>query len=54
MEYKHNRYRASGFMEPSLIEDCPIRCMLVTLSVKQRRLDVEIDGQIRKLNRDWT
>lgn len=52
-EYKNNRYRCSGFMEPRLINDCPIRSMLVTLSVKRRRWDVEFDGLMKKVNRDW-
>jgi hypothetical protein len=52
-EYKSYRYKASGFMEPRLINDYPIRNMLVTLSVKRRRWDVEIDGQQKKVCRDW-
>ncbi len=52
-EYKSYRYKCSGFMEPRLIKDCPIRSMLVTLSVKRRRWDVEIDGQMKKVSRDW-
>ncbi|WP_221932553.1 hypothetical protein [Carboxylicivirga sp. M1479] len=40
-------------MEPRLINDCPIRSMLVTLSVKRRRWDVEIDGQMKKVSRNW-
>jgi len=53
-EYKNQRFKSSGFMEPRLINDCPIRSMLVTLSVKRRRWDVEIDGQMKKVSRDWT
>lgn len=52
-EYKTNKYKCSGFMESRLITDCPIRSMLVTLSVKRRRWDVEIDGQMKKVSRDW-
>ena len=52
-EYKSYRYKCSGFMEPRLINDCPIRSMLVTLSVKRRRWDVEINGQMKKVSRDW-
>ena len=52
-EYKNYKYKRSGFMEPRLINDCPIRSMLVTLSVKRRRWDVEIDGQMKKVSRDW-
>ena len=52
-EYKGFKYKSSGFMEPRLINDCPIRSMLVTLSVKRRRWDVEIDGQMKKVSRDW-
>jgi len=51
-QYKPNKYKCSGFMEPRLINDCPIRSMLVTLSVKRRRWDVEIDGQQKKVSRD--
>ncbi len=53
-EYKSYHYKASGFMEPKLINDCPIRSMLVTLSVKRRRWDVEIQGQNKKVSRDWS
>ena len=52
-EYKTYKFKASGFMEPRLINDYPIRNMLVTLSVKRRRWDVEIDGQMKKVSRDW-
>ena len=52
-EYKNHKYKNSGFMEPRLINDCPIRSMLVTLSVKRRRWDVEIDRQMKKVSRDW-
>lgn len=52
-QYKTFRYKASGFMEPRLIKDYPIRSMLVTLSVKRRRWDVEIEGQMSKVSRDW-
>jgi hypothetical protein len=52
-EYKHYKYKASGFMEPRLINDYPIRNMLVTLSVKRRRWDVEIEGEVKKISRDW-
>jgi hypothetical protein len=53
-EYKTYRYKASGFMEARQINDYPIRNMLVTLSVKRRRWDVEIDGKIKKVSRDWS
>lgn len=52
-EYKAHKYKSSGFMESRLINDYPIRNMLVTLSVKRRRWDVEIDGQTKKVTRDW-
>ncbi len=52
-EYKNYVYKSSGFMEPRLINDCPIRSMLVTLNVKRRRWDVEIEGQKKKVSRDW-
>ncbi|MCT4645981.1 MAG: hypothetical protein N4A74_13430, partial [Carboxylicivirga sp.] len=53
-QYKNNRYKNSGFMESRLINDCPIRSMLVTLSVKRRRWDVEINGKMKKVSRDWS
>jgi len=53
-EYKGHIYKASGFMEPRLINDYPIRNMLVTLHVKRRRWDVEINGQVKKISRDWS
>lgn len=52
-EYKHLKYKSSGFMDPRLIKDSPIRSMLVTLSIKRRRWDVEIDGKKKKVGRDW-
>lgn len=51
-EYKTHTYKASGFMEPRLIEDYPIRNMTVTLSVKRRRWDVLVDEKIIKVTRD--
>ena len=52
-EYKNYQYKASGFMVPREINDYPIRSMLVTLSVKRRRWDVIIDGETKKVSRDW-
>ena len=52
-EYKETTYKASGFMEPRVIEDYPIRNMLVSLSIKRRRWDVHQDNNIIKLSRDW-
>ena len=51
-EYKTHTYKASGFMEPRLIEDYPIRNMTVTLSVKRRRWDVLVDEKTIKVTRD--
>lgn len=51
-KYKNYTYKASGFMEPRLIEDYPIRNMMVTLSVRRRRMDVIIDGHTTKITRD--
>jgi hypothetical protein len=51
-EYETHIYKASGFMEPRLIEDYPIRNMTVTLSVKRRRWDVLVDGKNLKVTRD--
>ncbi len=53
-EYTAHIYKASGFMEPRLIEDYPIRNMIVTLSVKRRRWDVLFDGKTLKVTRDLT
>jgi len=52
-QYKDHQYKASGFMSPRLIEDYPLRSMLVTLSVKRRRWDVLIDGKTTKVSRDF-
>ena len=52
-EYKEDNYKASGFMEPRLIDDYPIRNMLVSLSIKRRRWDVNLNGQVVKISRDW-
>ncbi|WP_439183548.1 hypothetical protein [Carboxylicivirga taeanensis] len=46
-EYKSYGYKCSGFMELSLINDCPFRSMLVTLSIKCRPWNVKKGGQIR-------
>jgi len=53
-EYKTYKYKASGFMVPRLINDYPIRNMLVTLHVKRRRWDIEIEGKTKKVTRDWS
>ncbi len=52
-EYKEHVYKASGFMEPRVIEDYPIRNMLVSLSIKRRRWDVDLNGKTVKVSRDW-
>ena len=53
-EYKEHSYKASGFMEPRVIEDYPIRNMLVSLSIKRRRWDVSLNGSNIKISRDWS
>jgi len=52
-EYTEHVYKASGFMEPRVIEDYPIRNMLVSLSIKRRRWDVDLNGKTVKVSRDW-
>jgi len=52
-KYKGEIYKASGFMEPRVIDDYPIRNMLVSLSIKRRRWDVSLDNQVVKISRDW-
>lgn len=52
-EYSDYEYKASGFMPPKLIKDCPIRRNLVTLSVKCRRWDVLLEGRYQKRSRNW-
>ena len=52
-EYKNYQYKACGFMEARCIDDYPIRNMLVKLKVKRRRWEVVIDGQKKKVSRDW-
>ena len=52
-EYSGHDYKASGFMRPKEIKDCPIRRNLVTLNIKCRRWDVLIDGKYQKRSRDW-
>ena len=52
-EYIKNKHKASGFMEPRVIEDYPIRNMLVSLRIKRRRWDVDLNGKIVKISRDW-
>ena len=52
-EYKEYPYKACGFMEARSIDDYPIRNMLVKLKVKRRRWEVLIDGQKKKVSRNW-
>lgn len=52
-EYKGYQYKACGFMEARYLDDYPIRNMLVKLKVKRRRWEVIIDGQKKKVSRDW-
>ena len=51
--YKDHTFKASGFMEPRVIDDYPIRSNLVSLSLKRRRWDVLVDGKWTKTSRDW-
>ena len=51
--YKDHQYKASGFMEPRIIDDYPIRDNLVSLSLKRRRWDVLVDEKWIKVNRSW-
>ena len=50
--YKNHTYKACGFTEPRIIEDYPIRNMLVSLRVRRRRWEVVIDGKKLKVSRD--
>jgi len=52
-KYQGEIYKASGFMDPRIIDDYPIRNMLVSLSIKRRRWDVTINDQTMKISRDW-
>ena len=51
--YKNHHYKASGFMEPRVIDDYPIRDNLVSLSLKRRRWDVLVDEKWIKVSRSW-
>lgn len=51
--YKEYTFKASGYMEPRVIDDYPIRSNLVSLSLKRRRWDVLVDGKWTKASRDW-
>lgn len=51
--YKTHQYKASGFMEPRVVNDYPIRDNLVSLSLKRRRWDVFVDEKWIKVNRSW-
>lgn len=51
--YKEFNYKASGFMEPRVVEDYPIRNMLVCLNIKRRRWDVELNDKTEKISRNW-
>ena len=52
-EYKEYRYKSCGFMDARIVNDYPIRNMLVSLKVRRRRWEVLIDGKKKKVNRDW-
>ena len=52
-EYSTHKIKASGFMPAREIEDYPIRDMLVTLNIKRRRWEIQIDGKNQKVSRDW-
>lgn len=52
-KHKEVSYKASGFMEPRVIEDYPIRNMLVSLSIKRSSWDVQLENNIIKISRDW-
>lgn len=52
-QYKTYTYKACGFMEARIIEDYPIRNMLVSLRVRRRRWEVVIDGKKTKVTRDF-
>ncbi len=52
-EYKTLQYKSCGFMEPRYIEDYPIRNMLVKLKVRRRRWETIIEGEKKKVSRDW-
>ena len=40
-------------MEPRVIEDYPIRNMLVSPSIRRSRWDVDLNGKTVKVSRDW-
>jgi hypothetical protein len=52
-EYSTHNIKASGFMPAREIEDYPIRDMLVTLNIKRRRWEIQVDGKNQKVSRDW-
>ena len=52
-EYSSQKIKACGFMPVREIDDYPIRDMLVKLSIKRRRWEVDIDGKKQKVSRNW-
>jgi len=52
-KYKGCKHKASGFMEPRIIEDYPVRDNLLSLSLKRRRWDVLQDEKWIKVSREW-
>lgn len=40
-------------MPARMIDDYPIRNMLVKLSINRRRWEVSVDGKPKKVTRDW-
>lgn len=53
-EYKDCSSTACGFMDVRLIDDYPIRDMLVKLSIKRRRWSILTEGKKQKVSRDWS
>lgn len=52
-KYRDCNYKASGFMEPRIIEDYPVRDNLLSLNLKRRRWDVLLDKKWIKVSREW-
>ncbi|MEO2069867.1 MAG: hypothetical protein ABGW99_10815 [Zunongwangia sp.] len=52
-KYRDCKYKASGFMEPRIIEDYPVRDNLLSLNLKRRRWDVLLDKKWVKVSREW-
>mgnify|MGYP001389995578 CR=1 FL=1 len=52
-EFENYQIKGAGFMPARVIDDYPIRNMLVKLCIKRRRWEVSINDKPKKVTRNW-